>query len=79
VKHLFIPIAAVLLTACSIREPKSITREPHVVLNVWKHRPVGIHEEINPSWEAAMDNGDTIYVSGVVKPGDTIYYEIRQY
>ena len=26
-----------------------------------------------------MDNGYTMYVSGVVKPGDTIYYEIRQY
>lgn len=72
-------IGAVLLTACSIKQPKSVTYEPHKVLDVWKERPVGVHQEINPRWRAAIDNGDTIYVSRIVKPGDTIYYEIRQY
>jgi hypothetical protein len=48
--------------------------ENHVVIAVFKKAPIGVHEEISPRYYGILENGDTIPVSQITRPNDTIQY-----
>ena len=67
----------VLLASCT--RPSSVEIEKHAIVNVFKKRPVSVHDEISPSYYAVLDNGDTVPVHERARPNDTITYKYYQY
>jgi hypothetical protein len=66
-----------LIASCA--GPSSVKVEKHVIVSVFKKRPVSIHDEISPRYYAVLDNGDIVPVTGTTRPQDTITYRYYQY
>lgn len=75
----FILLISALGMIAGCAKPSSVKQEKHTVLNVFKKKPVSIHDEISPRYYAVLDNGDTVSVTGSTRPYDTITYKYYQY
>jgi hypothetical protein len=69
-----IGILLLVSTLFSCRESKVEHCDAYAVIKTWKVRPVSIHDEITPKYQAVLSNGDTIPCDNYTKAGDTIYY-----
>lgn len=68
-------VCAIGLAACEIKEPECVAIERFKVIEVYKKRPISVHDEINPSWNAVLSNGDTVPCSSYTQVGDSITYK----
>jgi hypothetical protein len=77
-KYLFsLALASITLTSCKQADVEMtiVRTEKHRIVQVFRNRPVSVHDEISPRWKAVLDNGDTVSCNQLQKPGDTITYQ----
>lgn len=66
-----------MIASCT--NPSSVKIEKHVIIKVFKKRPISIHDEISPRYYALLDNGDTVPVHERAKVDDTLIYKYYQH
>lgn len=66
-----------MLASCA--SPSSVKIEKHEIVEVFKKRPISIHDEISPRYYAVLDNGDTVPVHERARVNDTVTYKYYQY
>lgn len=73
-------MVALVFTSCTT-EPVDVSRFNYEVVQIFKVRPVSIHDEISPRYKAVLSNGDTVPASQNTRVGDTItffYYNVHK-
>ena len=76
-KYTILVLILGMLASCS--SPSSVKIEKHVIVRVFKKRPISIHDEISPRYYAVLDNGDTTIIHETAKANDTVTYKYYQY
>ena len=76
-KYTILVLILGMLSSCS--SPSSVKIEKHVIVSVFKKRPISIHDEISPRYYAVLDNGDTTIIHETAKANDTVTYKYYQY
>lgn len=72
-------IAFACLASCESPTPESVVIEKFRVIEVYKKRPISVHDEINPKWNAVLSNGDTVTCNNYTQVGDSIIYKFIKY
>ena len=72
-------LVLILGMRASCSSPSSVKIEKHVIVSVFKKRPISIHDEISPRYYAVLDNGDTTIIHETAKANDTVTYKYYQY
>ena len=76
-KYTILVLILGMLASCS--SPSSVKIEKHAIVEVFKKRPISIHDEISPRYYAVLDNGDTTIIHETAKANDTVTYKYYQY
>ena len=70
-------LALGMLAGCA--SPSSVKVERHVIVEIFKKKPISIHDEISPRYYAVLKNGDTVPVHERTQINDTVTYKYYQY
>jgi len=65
---------SLLMTSCDDVD-KKVVEQKHAIVKTFKLAPIGVHDEISPKYRAVLSNGDTVPITSLEKPGDTITYQ----
>jgi uncharacterized protein YcfL len=70
-------LALGMLAGCTSQS--SVKVERHVIVEIFKKKPISVHDEISPRYYAVLENGDTVPVHERTRINDTVTYKYYQY
>jgi uncharacterized protein YcfL len=75
----YILLVLILGILASCESPSSVKIEKHVIVEVFKKKPISIHDEISPRYYAVLENGDIVPIHERTQINDTVTYKYYQY
>jgi uncharacterized protein YcfL len=76
-KYTLLVLVLGMLASCA--GPSSVKVERHVIVEIFKKKPISVHDEISPRYYAVLENGDTVPVHERTRINDTVTYKYYQY
>jgi uncharacterized protein YcfL len=76
-KYTLLVLVLGMLASCA--GPSSVKVERHAIVEIFKKKPISVHDEISPRYYAVLENGDTVPVHERTRINDTVTYKYYQY